>query len=192
MQLQNVAPAVAVLSWLAFFLILGFNHFRVRGARSDEIASGEYRAPASMWGLLLEGLGIAIVFTFRRPVEATPMPLALAACLLAPAALIFAAAAALRLGRHWRIKAVVTQNHELVTTGPFAIVRHPIYLAMFVLGLATALAISHWLAGVIGLLIYLLGTEIRVRAEDGILRRRFGARFEEYQRRVPAYMPFVR
>jgi protein-S-isoprenylcysteine O-methyltransferase Ste14 len=38
----------------------------------------------------------------------------------------------------------------------------------------------------------LIGTEIRVRVEDALLQGRFGAQFTEWQRRVPAYLPFVR
>ena len=42
----------------------------------------------------------------------------------------------------------------------------------------------------VALAICIYGTEIRVRAEDGLLERRFGKRFEEYKAAVPAYLPF--
>ena len=44
----------------------------------------------------------------------------------------------------------------------------------------------------IAVAIFLAGTEIRVRIEDGLLAARFGEEFLKYQRSVPAYLPFVR
>jgi protein-S-isoprenylcysteine O-methyltransferase Ste14 len=44
----------------------------------------------------------------------------------------------------------------------------------------------------LALVVFVIGTEIRVRIEDGLLCSRFGNRFQEYQRSVPAYIPFVR
>jgi protein-S-isoprenylcysteine O-methyltransferase Ste14 len=44
----------------------------------------------------------------------------------------------------------------------------------------------------VSLLLYVAGTEIRVRAEEALLAERFGAAFEAYKRRVPAYLPFPR
>jgi len=42
------------------------------------------------------------------------------------------------------------------------------------------------------MLVLIIGTEIRVRIEDRLLASRFGERFQDYQRSVPAYIPFLR
>jgi protein-S-isoprenylcysteine O-methyltransferase Ste14 len=96
------------------------------------------------------------------------------------------------LGRQWRLDAGLNVDHELVRSGPYEIVRHPIYLSMIAVMLGTGLAISRpaWLAA--ALVLEIAGTEIRVRVEDALLASRFGAKFAEYQRRVPAYIPLVR
>ena len=44
----------------------------------------------------------------------------------------------------------------------------------------------------IGVLLFIVGTEVRVRVEDGLLRERFGERFQAWQKSRPAYLPFVR
>jgi protein-S-isoprenylcysteine O-methyltransferase Ste14 len=44
----------------------------------------------------------------------------------------------------------------------------------------------------IGIALFVAGIEIRVRVEDGLLRERFGSRFEEWRMRVPAYLPPIR
>jgi protein-S-isoprenylcysteine O-methyltransferase Ste14 len=102
-------------------------------------------------------------------------------------------ATALRaLGRHWRIDAGLNPDHELVRTGPYKLVRHPIYLSMLCMLLAMGFVLDSpvWLAA--GVFIFILGTEIRVRVEDSLLESRFGQQFEEYRRTVSAYIPFIR
>jgi protein-S-isoprenylcysteine O-methyltransferase Ste14 len=83
-------------------------------------------------------------------------------------------------------------DHELVRSGPYRIVRHPIYLSIFAVMLGAGLLISRptWLAA--ALVLEIIGTEIRVRVEDALLASRFGDKFREYQRRVPAYIPLLR
>ncbi len=191
MTLWLAAYVEVCACWLLFGGLFLAMHLRVRRERKEtkDKQDRSLRAPASMYGLILEGLAIAVAWTtLRPPFDAGPVRLA-PAMLLAPLSLWLAAAAVRHLGMQWRIKAVVTEDHELVQTGPYAIVRHPIYLSLLGMMLATALVMVPWQSIVV---LYLIGTEIRVRAEDSILARRFGTSFEEYRRRVPAYLPFVR
>ena len=58
--------------------------------------------------------------------------------------------------------------------------------------LATGAAWTWWPMFVAGLIFFLIGNEIRVRAEDGLLAKRFGDSFMAYRSRVPAYLPFLR
>jgi protein-S-isoprenylcysteine O-methyltransferase Ste14 len=81
------------------------------------------------------------------------------------------------LGRQKRIDARLSADHELVTHGPYRVVRHPIYTSMLCR---------------IGAVCLVAGTEIRVRIEEKLLAARFGEQYAEYRRRVPAYVPFAR
>jgi protein-S-isoprenylcysteine O-methyltransferase Ste14 len=96
------------------------------------------------------------------------------------------------LGRHWRIDAGLNKDHELVQTGSYRIVRHPIYLSMMctLLGSGSLFA-PIWILA-IAIVIFLVGTEIRVRVEDALLASRFGEAFQNYRSRVKAYIPYVR
>ena len=96
------------------------------------------------------------------------------------------------LGRQLRVQAGLYSDHELIRSGPYGIVRHPIYAGMLLMYLATALVMSNWQLSLAGLLIFLIGTEIRVRIEDRLLASRFGQEFVQYRKAVRAYMPFVR
>ena len=56
---------------------------------------------------------------------------------------------------------------------------------------ATGLAVSHWQALVLAILVFLAGNEIRIRSEERLLREEFGAAFDDYARRVPALFPRI-
>ena len=96
------------------------------------------------------------------------------------------------LGKQWRVEAALNKDHVLVKTGPYRVVRHPIYASMLCIFLAAVLMMSSWWKGVIALVLFLWGTEIRVRTEDKLLASRFGVSFESYRERVRAYVPGLR
>jgi protein-S-isoprenylcysteine O-methyltransferase Ste14 len=79
-----------------------------------------------------------------------------------------------------------------VRSGPYGIVRHPIYSSLLAILLSTILLLTPWRWAAVSLVLFVVGTEIRVRAEDKLLASRFGPKFAEYRRKVPAYVPFVR
>ena len=112
--------------------------------------------------------------------------------LVAPFAPLLAWGAVRHLGRQFRVQAGLYRDHELVRTGPYAVVRHPIYASLLAILLGTLLVLTPWPWIPISLALFLVGTEIRVRAEDGLLASRFGEEFRRYRTRVPAYLPFVR
>ena len=96
------------------------------------------------------------------------------------------------LGRQWRIDAGLNADHQLVQSGPYRLVRHPIYTSMLCLLLGMGFLVSPmWMLGV-ALLVLIIGTQIRVRIEERLLAGRFGEEFSAYRRRVPAYVPFLK
>ena len=77
-------------------------------------------------------------------------------------------------------------------TGPYALVRHPIYTSMLAMLLVTLLVLTPWPWAVVALAVFVGGTEIRVHTEDKLLESRFGEEFRRYRSSVRAYVPFVR
>jgi len=113
--------------------------------------------------------------------------------------LLFAAASILSwtstraLGRQWRLDAGLNSDHELVRSGPYRLIRHPIYTSMLCMLLGTGLLLVTPLTLLLpSLLCFVIGTEIRVRIEEKLLATQFGDEFLEYQRRVPGYIPFLK
>jgi protein-S-isoprenylcysteine O-methyltransferase Ste14 len=148
---------------------------------------------ATMIGLLLEGLGIFTAFVFRLPPESAPDPVRVVVSLFfGMLASMLSWSSVRHLGRQFRIQAGLYEDHELVRTGPYALVRHPIYASLLAVLLCTLLLLTPWQWACVSLALFLIGTEIRVRAEDRLLASRFRGPFREYQKKVPAYIPFVR
>lgn len=101
-------------------------------------------------------------------------------------------AAVRTLGKQWSVAARLVENHTLVTTGPYGIVRNPIYTGMFGMMLATGLAISYWWILPPAIVLFWFGTMVRIRREENLLHEAFGNEFEQYSRRVPALVPFLK
>ena len=99
--------------------------------------------------------------------------------------------AIITLGQNFAAVAQVKSDGSLVTRGPYAIVRNPIYLGYFLLLVATPLAFGHvhnlWIA----VPLYLLGAVPRILVEERVLRGHFGAAYDAYAARVKRLIPLV-
>lgn len=95
------------------------------------------------------------------------------------------------LGRNWSLVARTRSDHELVTSGPFAHVRHPIYSALFVWMIAMAVAFGHYWGLILGVPLYWIGTMLRIHEEERLLREQFGADYEVYAKRVKRFVPKI-
>jgi protein-S-isoprenylcysteine O-methyltransferase Ste14 len=144
------------------------------------------------WGLVLVGIGYALLWQGRfweRPLPTWRLVLTIVFQALAG---VFSWTGTRALGRQLRVDAGLSSDHELITHGVYRVVRHPIYASMLCLLLGTGFALTSWplLAGAIAF--FIVGTEIRIRIEERLLVSAFGDRYEEYRRKVRAYIPLVR
>jgi protein-S-isoprenylcysteine O-methyltransferase Ste14 len=95
------------------------------------------------------------------------------------------------MGRNWSVVARTRSDHELVTTGPFAWLRHPIYTALALLLIALSIAYGNAARLILALPIYALGTWLRIAEEERLLRDAFGAAYDAYAARVRRFVPGV-
>lgn len=179
-----------MLCWFAFG---GIFLFRKRPPSAPE----SKRESGSWFGLALQGLAYAIVWAIRRPLFTPPfrigrpfeIAIAVITIAVAVASIWLVMVAVRTLGKEWSIAARLVEGHRLITAGPYQLVRNPIYTAMFGMLLATGLAISHWAALILAVLVFAIGTRMRIRSEERLLRGAFGPEFESYTQRVPAVVP---
>jgi len=84
----------------------------------------------------------------------------------------------------------IKQDHELVTSGPYAFVRHPIYTGLLLAIGGSAIALGEW-RGVVALVLAAAALWMKLRVEERWMREQFGAAYTAYAARVAALVPFV-
>lgn len=180
--------------WLFSALALVFFGFILRAARSRSSEAGSTQDNRSRLGIILQSIGIGLAgFGAMRP---TLSPLDSASLFGCSAVAIFMggaiylfAASSRALGQNWSIVARTRSGHQLVRNGPYARVRHPIYLGMLLFLLGLTAALGHWFQLLIAVPVFLVGTGIRTRIEEQLLEQRFGEEFRNYRASTPALFP---
>ena len=125
---------------------------------------------------------------FAVPFVSHSRTVALAGLAVTIAGCLFAIWARLTLGSNWSGQATVKAGHELVTTGPYALARHPIYTGLLTASLGTALAIGE-MRCIFGLIIIVLALMIKMSQEERLMLQTFPQAYPQYRRRVKALIP---
>ena len=109
---------------------------------------------------------------------------------LALAGIVFAIVARFVIGRNWSSAVTVKQDHEMVQSGPYRIVRHPIYSGFLLAILGTAIAFGE-VRDFLAFVLALTGWKIKSLGEERFMLNRFGTKYSEYSRRVKGLVPCV-
>lgn len=173
--------AVGWIAWFLPFVLSGWS-----------LAPATARDNRSRWGILLQFVSYSVLWQGKFWLT-PPASWQAAACILFLAiATLLSWTATRALGKHLRLDAALTADHHLVRSGPYRWLRHPIYSSMLSILIGTGCMIATPALFAVALVVFLIGTEIRVRTEDQLLATRFGDKFQEYKKSVPAYIPLVR
>jgi preprotein translocase subunit SecA len=176
--------------WIAFTLYWG------RASIGDSaIARSESRASRFIHEILV---GTAFLFLFLQIFPHIPglahrfLPasttLTTAGLILQVAMFILAIWARFHLGRYWRGVIAILVNHQLIRSGPYRLVRHPIYTAMLGMFVGTAM-VSGGLCALLGVVLAAVAYWRKVRIEEHYLHQVFGEEYAEYSRITPALIP---
>jgi protein-S-isoprenylcysteine O-methyltransferase Ste14 len=104
--------------------------------------------------------------------------------------LFFLLWARVTLGSNWSGTVTIKENHELITTGPYAIVRHPIYTGMLVMLLGVAILTGH--AIVFGFVtVMTVAMWVKSLTEEGMMTKEFPDAYPAYRKRVRALVPYI-
>jgi protein-S-isoprenylcysteine O-methyltransferase Ste14 len=179
--------------WVSAFLWIGFILYWNAAARnaaptlSSESRGSRQVHQLLIWGSLLFAFGLRFPPLDRRWLPTAPFIVA-AGLIVQVASGLLAVWARRHLGRYWSGAITTKANHQLVRTGPYRWVRHPIYTGMLGMFLGTAV-VSGELHALLALGIIGAAYWRKIRLEEQHLRRVFGAEYESYQRHSWALIP---
>lgn len=104
------------------------------------------------------------------------------------AGVMFAIWARRTIGREWSATVQIKQDHQLIRSGPYARIRHPIYTGMLLALAGTALAIGEYRA-LLGLAVIAVGFVQKAKKEESFLAVQFGAAFAEHRLHTGFFLP---
>ena len=104
--------------------------------------------------------------------------------------LLFAVWAREHLGGNWSRAVTIKQDHELISTGPYAVVRHPIYTGILAGFVGVAIALGE-VRGLVALALMFLMFWFKLSKEERWMRSQFGEAYAEYVHRTAALVPYV-
>ncbi len=157
--------------------------------RSIEKFKGQNQFPL----IMLIGLALFFVVAHSFSVESLwryTLMLGVAADILVFMGLVVTLWSRAVLGKNWSSNVALKQNHTMITNGPYAYARHPIYTGALLMGSGIVIFI-----GSLGILItFIVATAtlvVKSLQEERMLAKRFPAKYQSYKKRVKFLVPFV-
>jgi protein-S-isoprenylcysteine O-methyltransferase Ste14 len=177
--------------WILFFVYWQIKAFNTKTTqRLEPISSRILR-------VLIFVVAIALVSTNRVPLSWLYLqlwptglwPFWLGAAVTV-SGLLFAIWAREHLGRNWSRSVTIKQDHELIVTGPYTLVRHPIYTGVLAGFVGMAIAIGQ-VRGLITLALIFVAFWIKLRLEERWMRSQFGETYAAYSHDTAALVPYL-
>ena len=106
------------------------------------------------------------------------------------AGLLVALWARTTLGKNWSGNVVLKEDHELITSGPYAYVRHPIYSGILLFVLGFVVYYGH-IGGFVFFIMFIAGAWYKAHQEENLMTSHFGEKYIEYKKRVKGLIPLV-
>jgi protein-S-isoprenylcysteine O-methyltransferase Ste14 len=188
-SLYDLPLAVLWLAWLAYWLTAARNvkPAQRRESRTNRLLTIALTIPAAV---LLAVRGPWLHWLGARFLPHT-MILYWLGLLMVIAGLAFAVWARLHLGRNWSGTVTVKENHELICSGPYGTVRHPIYTGLLLAVLGTAIVFGEW-RGLLAFCFLTMALVLKLRREEHFMEESFPDTYPRYRAQVPALIPLFR
>jgi protein-S-isoprenylcysteine O-methyltransferase Ste14 len=100
----------------------------------------------------------------------------------------FAIWARRHIGKNWSAQVTIRKEHELIRTGPYARIRHPIYTGLLLAVAGTAIAIGEYRA-IVAFAVIAVGFIVKAKREEAFLATQFGPAFDEHRRQTGFFLP---
>jgi protein-S-isoprenylcysteine O-methyltransferase Ste14 len=187
-SVHGVPFAILWLAWLAYWFFAALN---VKATRRQE------RVGSLLLNRRLLAIGALLLAFEGQPLPWLSehfLPFSMAfywiGLVMLATGLALAVWARRHLGRNWSGIVTVKQDHELIRSGPYALMRHPIYTGLLLAILGTAVAIGEW-RSLIAFALITVGFVLKFKTEERFMSETFGERYARYRAEVRALIPFV-
>lgn len=180
-----------LLIWCGFFAYWWISALRNRSPKKRVPSRfGFLTTMAVPAGVFLVAISVLAPWLYDVRVLPDTLPLLIAGLAITLAGIGFAIWARVHLGANWSSRPAIRENHTLTRTGPYALVRHPIYTGILTGLLGTAIATGAFIAFLVLAVIFVLFL-VKIRMEERFLQEEFGDAYERYRNEVKALVPYV-
>jgi len=189
--MQLIYNYLLAAMWLAYMVYWWAIPFKVKATKRHEAAAPRIvRLILLLCAMVLLGLPhFPVAALSRRFLPAGTWTFWSGATLTA-CGLLFSLWARHHLGQNWSVAVTVKEGHELITSGPYALVRHPLYAGLLLALFGCALAVGEW-RGLLAVALVFIALWRKLRLEEKWMREQFGESYEAYSRKVAALVPYV-
>jgi protein-S-isoprenylcysteine O-methyltransferase Ste14 len=191
MQTYPLALNIISACWTLFAVIWLLAAFATKQSVYQESTARRLRYVIP---LVLGGILLTKGHRLSDPLDHRVIPhvdtLAWIGVVLCIAGLAFCIWARFTLGRNWSGVVTLKAGHELIASGPYALVRHPIYTGLLTMAGGTVVVLGH-LAGIIAMPFIFVSFWIKLRYEEKVMLEKFPHEYVAYQRRVKRLIPFA-
>ena len=177
------------IPWIAFVAYWAIAAMRTRRAEKEEPATSRYGVVSLLaigYALLFfEGTRVGVLGERIMSPSSWPEIAGLALTCLGIGLALWARS---HLGANWSARITIKEGHELIRTGPYARLRHPIYSGLDLATIGTAMVIDQW-GCILGVAFVVVAYWIKARKEESMLTARFGDAFRDHCRHTGFLFP---
>ena len=192
MTAREVFHLLVEVPWIVFVLYWIVSAIRTRDTLQTESFASRYAI------LLIEAAGFVLLFRHsagigflgNRVMHRT-LASAIVGSILTWMGIGLAIWARYHLAEYWSARITIKEDHQLIRTGPYARLRHPIYSGIVLAAIGSAVVIDQWRC-VLGVGLVLVGYCIKARKEETMLTQQFGDAFCEHQKHAGFLIPRFR
>jgi protein-S-isoprenylcysteine O-methyltransferase Ste14 len=192
MTAKQVFSLLVEIPWIVFLVYWIISAARTRTTRQTESFASRYAV------LLIETAGFVLLFSHSASIGFLgsrfmhrTLASAIVGSILTWAGIALAVWARYHLAEYWSARITIKEDHQLIRTGPYARLRHPIYSGIVLAAIGSAVVIDEWRC-ILGVCLVLTGYCIKARKEETILTQQFGEAFREHQKHAGFLIPRFR
>ena len=191
MTVREVFRLLVVVPWIVFLIYWIVSAIRTRVTVQTESFASRYAI------LLIEVVGFVLLFRHSAGIGFLgtrfmhrTLASAIAGLILIWMGIGLAIWARYHLAEYWSARITIKEDHELIRTGPYGFVRHPIYTGMLSAILGTAISFGEW-RGLLAFALLTVALLLKLRREERFMSESFPNDYPRYRAEVPALIPFI-